>query len=464
MSVNEKIQHFEGLQSTSDQQKQQQQERDENKRNNNNQRHKIAPTIGRNVDTNRLLKRLGSGRNQDFADALSVTPSKEDREEKSDTAEDHGSVHRTPAIANQEKESSPLGVFAVSTTKPRSSSSNNSNINNNNNISDSSAAKLRQKPTLGISVSDRNDSSPSSSSRVQLLNHRQQRTTPHAAAASTSDSTPTSKNYFFRNKSHEEQFRTLTAEASPENNQNEQKDQDGSSFSSAAIPAAGRPSTSTFSNRRAVDPESKKVLLLSPKSQQQQQQIGKSRPSISSANSIPVSPEPKRKTDQINNNNNNNNSENPITANFIPRWATPSPGSSQTRMPASMPIGGAGMPLANSVSQTPLTTKKNSNHEHPIFGSSSPFYYSPANEADAANERAKNNNKQNAVSSFPQHLFGEDPDPCPPEMLMEMMLHSTVFRENEIKMKRQIALWECYERKMVTGSFLDSPFAVEHSS
>ena len=57
----------------------------------------------------------------------------------------------------------------------------------------------------------------------------------------------------------------------------------------------------------------------------------------------------------------------------------------------------------------------------------------------------------------------EEADPCPPDMLWEMLLRSVVHPRNEISMRRQVSLWECCERKLRSGSYLDSPFAVEHS-
>jgi hypothetical protein len=55
----------------------------------------------------------------------------------------------------------------------------------------------------------------------------------------------------------------------------------------------------------------------------------------------------------------------------------------------------------------------------------------------------------------------DDPDPCPPELLAEMLLRSVVFRQNEVSMRRQMALWETLERKERSGSFVDAPFASE---
>jgi len=123
---------------------------------------------------------------------------------------------------------------------------------------------------------------------------------------------------------------------------------------------------------------------------------------------------------------------------IIPRWATPSPGSSQIYN-------------NNNNDQQQQQLSHDEDSPPPVGGINN-------NKSVEEEEENRRREREEELASI---LADESVDPCPPEMLMEMMLHSVVIPQNEIKMKRQVALWECYERKMNTGSFLDVPYATE---
>jgi hypothetical protein len=285
-----------------------------------------------------------------------------------------------------------------------------------------SSIRAKRNPALLLSCS-----SPSSATRISLLKHTTK------AAPSSSSSLSSTK--LFHDSGKESAYQSMLdkmtlldskdhhhrREDSPPPHNNKIRGEE----IVAPDHAAGLPS-STFSENKVVDVETNKILLLSSSSPMPDAAKRKRMAASQSPDPDHPSTLRKMKSSLFKSTKSQSPRLAAETNNMIPRWATPSPASAQKREGDDREVLDA---------------------------------YSPAE--DLARGIGKKGAAEN--EEFKQHLFGEEPDPCPPEMLMEMVLRSVVFPQNEIKMKRQMALWECYERKMATGSFLDAPFASEYS-
>lgn len=275
---------------------------------------------------------------------------------------------------------------------------------------DADTAKKREEPSAApaaaAAAAVSHDSMPSDNPRITLMRRLGKLSDSEKPSASASSATAPVSLLNFRSarKSHHSES-TVASRSSPAAK---------GSGDNSLKPAAGKKSESAarFSSAAAAGGGDQKAPSPAASSTSESPVAGaKQRQPMSRARH-----QPRRLVTQEDGDGGGQRSEEDSVPREIPAWAHPgfkSGGSAQSRGPPSS--SGADQPQPQS------------------FG----LFVEKCNDQDRDND--------------------DHSDPCPADALWDMVLRSTVFKDNEIKMRRQIALWECCERKLKSGSWIEPP-------